>query len=227
MATGQSRRTGRPTKRPTPGARASLGLKVTNEIKQRLDAAAKANGRTQSQEAEARLERTFQNEDLLPQLLRIAYGSQLTVAVLTLAKALKDTGTHAGVRTMGGRFEGADTWFGNPAAYAEARDAAAVVLLGLFPEADPATAGVVAPESAKGLGKEIANGLLEALRNPERGGVIGDWAAPLRAMLDPATVERIPDEFDVVALSLAEPSEAVPSAIAQLGLSPKGKGSRQ
>jgi hypothetical protein len=223
----QARRTGRPTKQPTPGARVSLGLKVTDEIKQRLDTAAQASGRTQSQEAEARLERTFRDEDLLPQLLRIAYGSQLTVAVLTLAKALKEAGAHAGVRTMGGRFEGAETWFGNPAAYAEARDAAARVLSGLFPEADPAMAGVVAPESAKGLGKEIANGLLEALRNPERGGVIGDWAAPLRAMLDPATVERIPDEFDVVALSMAEPTEAVPSGIVRMGRSPKGKGSRQ
>jgi hypothetical protein len=57
------RRTGRPTKPPPPGKRASLGLKVTAEIKQKIEAAAQANGRTQSQEAESRLERSFAIED--------------------------------------------------------------------------------------------------------------------------------------------------------------------
>jgi predicted transcriptional regulator len=45
------------TKKPTL---VSLGLKVTPEIKQKLDEAARASGRTQSQEAELRLERTFE-----------------------------------------------------------------------------------------------------------------------------------------------------------------------
>lgn len=64
------RRIGRPTKQPAPGKRASLGLKVTADIKRRLDAAARANGRTQSQEAEVRLEQSFRDEYLLQQILR-------------------------------------------------------------------------------------------------------------------------------------------------------------
>lgn len=44
------------------GKRVSLGLKVTPDIKNKLDAAARANGRTQSQEAEARLERSFDDD---------------------------------------------------------------------------------------------------------------------------------------------------------------------
>jgi hypothetical protein len=37
-------------------------LKVTSEIKNKLDAAARLGGRSQSQEAEARIERTFHDE---------------------------------------------------------------------------------------------------------------------------------------------------------------------
>lgn len=54
---------GRPTKQPPPGKRASLGLKVTAETKRRIEAAARASGRTQSQEAEYRLEWSFEIED--------------------------------------------------------------------------------------------------------------------------------------------------------------------
>jgi hypothetical protein len=49
-------RVGRPSKVAASGTRVSLGLKVRAEVKQRIDAAAKASGRTQSQEAEALIE---------------------------------------------------------------------------------------------------------------------------------------------------------------------------
>ncbi|RWD33364.1 MAG: hypothetical protein EOS22_01040 [Mesorhizobium sp.] len=63
MTTGEKKR-GRPTKAPTPGERVSLGLRVTAEMKERLDAEAAKNGRSQSQEAEYRLERSFGDERL-------------------------------------------------------------------------------------------------------------------------------------------------------------------
>lgn len=50
---------------PKPGERVSLGLKVTADIKSRIDAAAKASGRTQSQEAELRIERSFWLDDAI------------------------------------------------------------------------------------------------------------------------------------------------------------------
>ena len=49
--------------RPTVGERVPLGLRVTPEMKRRLDAAAKESGRSQSQEAEIRLERSFDRDD--------------------------------------------------------------------------------------------------------------------------------------------------------------------
>ena len=51
----ETKRRGRKAQTAGPGERVSLGLKVTPETKNKLDKAAKANGRTQSQEAEARI----------------------------------------------------------------------------------------------------------------------------------------------------------------------------
>jgi len=52
-------RIGRPTKPPKPGERVSLGLRVTPQMKKQLERAAIKNGRSLSQEAEFRLERSL------------------------------------------------------------------------------------------------------------------------------------------------------------------------
>jgi uncharacterized protein (DUF1778 family) len=51
--------------RPFLGERVPLSLRVTPEIKLRLAEAAKRSGRSQSQEAELRLERSFDRSELL------------------------------------------------------------------------------------------------------------------------------------------------------------------
>ena len=58
-------RRGRPRREPDPGERVKLGLRVTPKTKARLDAAAEQNGRSQSQEAELRLEASFEHDRLL------------------------------------------------------------------------------------------------------------------------------------------------------------------
>jgi hypothetical protein len=60
-----AKRIGRPMKAPARGKRVSLGLKVTADIKRRLDAAAQTSGRTQSQEAEYRIELSYQYQRAL------------------------------------------------------------------------------------------------------------------------------------------------------------------
>jgi predicted HicB family RNase H-like nuclease len=62
------KRLGRPTKPPTSGERTPLGLRVAPEIKRKLEAAAMESGRSLSQEAELRLERSFEHEFLLKSL---------------------------------------------------------------------------------------------------------------------------------------------------------------
>ncbi len=58
------KRVGRPTKPGTAGQRNSLGLRVTAEIKRKLEAAALKSGRSQSQEAEFRIEQSFKARGL-------------------------------------------------------------------------------------------------------------------------------------------------------------------
>jgi hypothetical protein len=61
-----------------------LGLKVTASLKARLEEAAAASGRTQSQEAEYRLERSFDRFDLLREVLVLSYGRHLGGLVQTI-----------------------------------------------------------------------------------------------------------------------------------------------
>ena len=57
------KRRGRPTKAPTPGERVPLSLRVTADLKRKIDSAHEMSGRSQSQEAEYRLERSFSLDD--------------------------------------------------------------------------------------------------------------------------------------------------------------------
>jgi hypothetical protein len=63
--TKEAKRIGRPMKAPARGKRVSLGLKVTAEVKRHIDSAARASGRTQSQEAEILIERALQYDRML------------------------------------------------------------------------------------------------------------------------------------------------------------------
>jgi hypothetical protein len=53
---------GRPKREPEPGERVHLGFRVTPDMKNRVEAAAAASGRSISQEAEFRLERSFSDD---------------------------------------------------------------------------------------------------------------------------------------------------------------------
>ena len=54
---------GRPPLPPTEGKREVITLRVTGELRRRLESAASETGRSMSQEAELRIERSFQRED--------------------------------------------------------------------------------------------------------------------------------------------------------------------
>jgi hypothetical protein len=83
---GETKRIGRPTKPAAPGTRVSLGLKVTGEIKKRLEDAALASGRTQSQEAEFRLENSFRDEAMAISVLELAFGHWLPQILQVLSE---------------------------------------------------------------------------------------------------------------------------------------------
>jgi TraY domain len=82
------KRVGRPVVEAAPGVRAGLSLRVTAELKTQLEGAAESNGRSLSQEAEFRLERTFANQDLLDDVLTLAYGDRLAKLLMTIGDAI-------------------------------------------------------------------------------------------------------------------------------------------
>lgn len=59
----EKKRIGRPVVEAAPGERAGLSLRVTAAIKTRLEEEAAKNGRSLSQEAELRLERSFNRDE--------------------------------------------------------------------------------------------------------------------------------------------------------------------
>ena len=116
-----------PGRPPLPGERIPLGLRVTREMKQKLDRAAHASGRSQSQEAELRLEQSFNSASALFDALDLAYGPRWTGLLLLLAQTAQFTGTRA-VSASQFNFNGCEDWVSDPYAYDQAARAIAFVL---------------------------------------------------------------------------------------------------
>jgi len=76
-----------------PADRVHLGFRVTPEMKQRIEDAARDTGRSQSQEAEFRLEASFHKQDLLPDALALAYGPGLAAIILMIAEVMSFVGS--------------------------------------------------------------------------------------------------------------------------------------
>jgi TraY domain-containing protein len=76
MNCGMKKRVGRPIKEPDPGERAPLSLRVRPMIKKKLEEAAELEGRSLSQEAEFRLEHTFDRQSLLREVMTLAFGKE-------------------------------------------------------------------------------------------------------------------------------------------------------
>ncbi len=61
-AQGNKRKPGRPPAGPYEGKRKTLSTRITPELRDKLEAASKASGRSLSQEIELRLDRSFQTD---------------------------------------------------------------------------------------------------------------------------------------------------------------------
>jgi hypothetical protein len=93
---GKTARRGRPrARKPKQGDRVSLGLRVTAEMKLRLDDAAAKSGRSQSQEAELRLERSFREEEALGGRAMRELGDLMRATFAFVAKRTANTSGNA------------------------------------------------------------------------------------------------------------------------------------
>jgi hypothetical protein len=117
----EEKRLGRPLKPPTPGKRVSLGLKVTAEVKQKIDEEARKTGRTQSQQAELLLERAFTEDAGFG-------GSEVRRLAIFMASAF----AIAGQRSAAGKAD----WMDDPIAYSAGAAGVLDALLTGFPSGE-------------------------------------------------------------------------------------------
>jgi hypothetical protein len=86
-------RKGRPRRaEPKPGERVPLGLRVTPDVKSQLDKAAEQSGRSQSQEAEFRLEQSFRDQRIFDEALTLAYGPEGAAILAMVGELIKSIG---------------------------------------------------------------------------------------------------------------------------------------
>jgi hypothetical protein len=161
----QRQKRGRPTKRPSEGERVSLGLRVTPAIKELLDKAAADNGRSQSQEAELRLERSFERQAILGEALELAYGSEAAGILLAVIVAMTETGKIANFDRSQPKY-----WVNDPSGYNSARIAADLILRRL----EPIERGVK-PSLDMGPSLVCVSNLTKALK----GQAVDEWARTL------------------------------------------------
>ena len=87
-----------------------LGLRVTPKIKRMLDDSATASGRSQSQEAEFRIEQSFHGQQTFREAQQIVFGRQGVALIHLLARELRDAVIEAGLSPH-------DDWMSDPTAF--------------------------------------------------------------------------------------------------------------
>jgi hypothetical protein len=195
----QRNKGGRPRQRaPVAGERVSLGLRVTAELKLRLDSAAAAAGRSQSQEAELRLEQSFERQALLPQILDLAYGRKAAGLLLAvLYQTVRDG--RIGAAQSGGSFEALNNWPDDFFACQQAARGAAAMFKGMQPP--PGTASLVSnPADPMWQDQVDAHAAIThaAIKNPAWGEESRDQPAP------PFTADQRNRELQEVATQIRE-----------------------
>jgi predicted transcriptional regulator len=115
-----------------PAKRLPLSLRVTPQLKAKLDAAAAETGRSQTQEIEFRLEQSFDRTELIFDAVKLAYGAEGAGLILLMARAMFDAGRLSGFKNGPAKLPGS-RWVDDPFAYEQAQKAAATVLKGFRP----------------------------------------------------------------------------------------------
>ncbi len=183
------RKIGAPPKRkPKPGERFQLGVRVTPEMKGRLEAAAEESGRSLSQEAELRLVWSFQSEDVLTDALALRFARAPAGIIRALAEVMHIVGyTHMG------RSRKPQTWLASWTEDAASLDIGLLAGIALLVMLRPPAAKLVTPRNRM-LALMMASGFLEAVlgevpkdANADLRGAVQS----IRALLGPELLDQI------------------------------------
>lgn len=171
---------GRPKRKLKPGERVPLSLRVTPDVKAQLEKAASKSGRSQSQEAEFRLEQTFRDEGVIQQVTALKFGRPLAGILLAVGEVMNAAGSQQAFEAVGS-LDAATNWINNPHGRNEAVSAAMTILERLRPEDDfRSPASGRATESP---GQLFANTYIEAICAERTLRGIDDFVKIVREML--------------------------------------------
>ncbi len=159
---------------------------MTASLKARLEEAAAASGRTQSQEAEYRLERSFDRFDLLKEVLELSYGRHLAGLLQTIGDtAVRVAGITNAMLLHYPRAEAAkvslDRCLSDPWTFDQVASAVTILLKHLAPADDAQPPEALRRELVddspliKGIGAKLAADVIEILNDPGEDRL--QWAA--------------------------------------------------
>jgi hypothetical protein len=212
----RTKRAGRPTTTANEGQKSMLGVRVTPDLKARIQAASERNGNSLSAEMEERLTLSFRDEDLLLEALDRIYGKFLANVLRMVGEAMRNAGERAAMMRgfLSGKLDIEKTdvftigramgeqWPNDPVAYAQVLGAALAIFDMLRPpddgEADAPTATGIDDDVAdfkdllRTAGEESARDVLMAILDPAaKDGHDRAFGEDLRRRLNPDLLARI------------------------------------
>jgi hypothetical protein len=133
--------------------RVPIGFRVTPDLKAQIEDAARTSGRSQAQELELMIERSFERRALLPELLETIYGSADAALLLTFGEVMRLAGRTAKAVATG---EAGDDWLSSPAAFEQVKQGIVAALDAYRPQGD-----ATLPAQFSKLGAGVASTLVE------------------------------------------------------------------
>ena len=177
----EKRRVGRPRTRTEETTGDYVGFRAPRELKERLEAAAGASGRSLSTETQFRLENSFREEQLIAAALDPS--GRATAFLHLISRAIHEAAQIAVDPDTGG------DWLDQQPAFEAVKRSVERLFEAFEPPSQPSDDLSLVELK---IGDHTSADLLDALVDPA-GAVrkLGPWARPLAAKLGPELVERI------------------------------------
>ena len=128
---------GRPGRPRAPGERVPLGLRVTVDLKNKLDRASHDSGRSQSQEAELRLESSFRSCRIAIEALELAFGAETAKFMLRVGMMIRSASSAGNFITGTMHDDDLAAWLENPFVFAAVERGVKRLLEAQRPPGDP------------------------------------------------------------------------------------------
>lgn len=183
----QKKKGGRPK---DPVRRVPLSLRVTPEVRAKLDSLAMRSSRSISQEAELRLEQSFHDEALLNQVLALKYGPAPAGLLRLMGEAMMEVGFSAAYDATQ-KTENLENWPSIPTAFAAAKHAA----IGILNCATPGELDDDQEKAARTKGLAYAKAVVSVAKDPSGTPLYEKDSREIAEMLGPVfermTVARV------------------------------------